>query len=558
MNFTQWLHEVFGPQVQLSRACRGKSRQPVRPRYVPRLEWLEDRLTPATHPTGLVAHMVVNTAHDETNTPATLSLREALELANGSLSYGALPAAEKAQVTLAAGNVSTITFDSSLDGSTLTLSTVGDVSAGPSALLVESQVRIEGPTGNNGITLSAAGTTMRLFDVTSTGNLTLQNLTLRSGTAQGHAHGSAGLGGAIFNQGKLTILDSTLTGNTAQGGAGGAGMGGAVFNEAGSVVIINSTFTANTASGGTGGEGLGGGLFNHNGSITVTNSTFSLNTAAQGGRGIFNLGDSVQNTTASTTATAVITNTIIGQSDVSVSDLVVDQIGTGSATVSAGSATVSGRTNLIRTISVLNGATSNLKITLTTDPRLAALGYYGGPTPTMALLSDSPAIDNGTKSAARSTDQRGFTRDPDNAGSVDIGAYERVAGIDLALKRPAFASSVESMSFPASNAVDGNSATRWSSKFSDPQWIYVDLGATFTITEVKLNWEVAAGKNYQIQVSSDAINWTTIDTITGNTTAGVHDYKGLSGTGRYVRVYGTARATQFSYSLYSFQVYASP
>src|SRR5262249_46823107 len=118
----------------------------------------------------------------------------------------------------------------------------------------------------------------------------------------------------------------------------------------------------------------------------------------------------------------------------------------------------------------------------------------------------------------------------------------------------------ETSTFPAGNAVDGNSATRWSSQFSDPQWIYVDLGGTFNITEVQLNWEAAAGKNYQIQVSADATTWTTIATPTANTPAGSHDYTGLTGTGRYVRVYGTARATPYGYSLYDFNVYgvASP
>lgn len=129
--------------------------------------------------------------------------------------------------------------------------------------------------------------------------------------------------------------------------------------------------------------------------------------------------------------------------------------------------------------------------------------------------------------------------------------------VDLALNRSVVASSVQNSSYLAANAVDGNSATRWSNQFSDPQWIYVDLGATYNITEVTLNWETAAGKDYQIQVSADATNWTTIDTITGNTTAGVHDYTGLSGTGRYVRIYGTARATPYGYSLYDFNVYGT-
>jgi len=132
-----------------------------------------------------------------------------------------------------------------------------------------------------------------------------------------------------------------------------------------------------------------------------------------------------------------------------------------------------------------------------------------------------------------------------------------VSGADLALNRPAFASSVENSTMSAANAVDGKSATRWSSQFSDPQWIYVDLGSTFNITRVKLNWEAASGKNYLIQVSSDATNWTTMATITGNTTSGVHDYTGLSGTGRYVRVYGTARTTPYGYSLYDFNIYGT-
>ena len=87
--------------------------------------------------------------------------------------------------TVVPGAVDTITFDSSLDGQTITLSTVGDSSIGSSAFLVSSTVVIDGPTGSsNGITLSAAGTSMRLFIVAGTGNLTLQDLTLSGGTAQ--------------------------------------------------------------------------------------------------------------------------------------------------------------------------------------------------------------------------------------------------------------------------------------------------------------------------------------------------------------------------------------
>ena len=92
--------------------------------------------------------------------------------------------------------------------------------------------------------------------------------------------------------------------------------------------------------------------------------------------------------------------------------------------------------------------------------------------------------------------------------------------------RPATASSTESTSFPAANAVDGDTGTRWSSAFSDPQSLQVDLGATHQLGQVVLNWETAAASTYQIQTSNDATNWTTLYTAT-NGTGGVTDDPGL-------------------------------
>src|SRR5262249_43698309 len=66
---------------------------------------------------------------------------------------------------------------------------------------------------------------------------------------------------------------------------------------------------------------------------------------------------------------------------------------------------------------------------------------------------------------------------------------------------PAPASSVEGAGTPASAAVDGNAGTRWSSVFTDPQWLQVDLGGTATVDRVVLSWEAAYATAYQIQVS---------------------------------------------------------
>ncbi len=128
---------------------------------------------------------------------------------------------------------------------------------------------------------------------------------------------------------------------------------------------------------------------------------------------------------------------------------------------------------------------------------------------------------------------------------------------DIALNKPAFTSSVQSSSYPGSLAFDGNPSTRWASiGQSDPQYIYVDLGQRYDLCSVVLFWEVALGKNFTIDISDDAITWTTIKTMTNNTL--YLSYMNVQGTGRYVRMYGTARGTNFGYSLYSFEVYGKP
>ena len=124
---------------------------------------------------------------------------------------------------------------------------------------------------------------------------------------------------------------------------------------------------------------------------------------------------------------------------------------------------------------------------------------------------------------------------------------------NLALGKTATASSTENASFPAANAVDGNTGTRWSSAFSDPQWLEVNLGTSQAICQVTLNWEAAYATAFQIQVSTDGTTWATIySTTTG--TGGTQTLP-VSGTGRYIRMYGTTRATQYGYSLWEFGVF---
>jgi hypothetical protein len=129
----------------------------------------------------------------------------------------------------------------------------------------------------------------------------------------------------------------------------------------------------------------------------------------------------------------------------------------------------------------------------------------------------------------------------------------KASGPNIALNRPATASSTEAAGQEPSKAVDGNSSTRWSSLYSDPQWIRIDLGSSKTIRRVKLNWEAAYGRSYKIQVSGNGSKWTDIySTTTGD--GGIDDLT-VNGTGRYVRMYGTQRGTGWGYSLWEFEIY---
>ncbi|MBB5869063.1 beta-glucanase (GH16 family) [Allocatelliglobosispora scoriae] len=123
---------------------------------------------------------------------------------------------------------------------------------------------------------------------------------------------------------------------------------------------------------------------------------------------------------------------------------------------------------------------------------------------------------------------------------------------NVAQGKEATASSVENAGTPAASAVDGNVGTRWSSAYTVPQWIQIDLGSTQQVCQVVLVWEAAYATAFQVQLSSNATAWTSIYSTTTGT--GGTQTLDVSGTGRYLRVYITAKATQWGASLWEIQV----
>jgi hypothetical protein len=119
----------------------------------------------------------------------------------------------------------------------------------------------------------------------------------------------------------------------------------------------------------------------------------------------------------------------------------------------------------------------------------------------------------------------------------------------------ATASSLESASFPASAAIDGNLTTRWSSAFSDPQFLVVDLGARRHIGRMVLRWEAAASADYDVDVADSASGpWTTVHSDHAGD-GGVDDIAGLSTNRRFVRMLSRARTTVWGNSLFELDVF---
>ncbi|HKK66740.1 MAG TPA: discoidin domain-containing protein [Bacteroidales bacterium] len=126
---------------------------------------------------------------------------------------------------------------------------------------------------------------------------------------------------------------------------------------------------------------------------------------------------------------------------------------------------------------------------------------------------------------------------------------------DLLLYRRAYSSSDENAERIAAFAIDGDEETRWSSVYSDDQWIAVELEEVKTIKKVKLHWEDAYGENYEIQVSQDGADWTTVY----HETAGDGGWDEITFDeveAKHVRMKGNERASEWGFSLFAFQAFS--
>ena len=119
----------------------------------------------------------------------------------------------------------------------------------------------------------------------------------------------------------------------------------------------------------------------------------------------------------------------------------------------------------------------------------------------------------------------------------------------------ATSSSNEVPGLAARYAIDRNILTRWSSAWTDEEYIELDLNSVKTISGVSLFWEMAYARAYTIDISTDRDVWTTVYTCKddGKGEEEFIDFDPVKA--RYIRMNGIKRATEYGYSLWEFIVH---
>ncbi|MEM9935840.1 MAG: discoidin domain-containing protein [Bacteroidota bacterium] len=149
------------------------------------------------------------------------------------------------------------------------------------------------------------------------------------------------------------------------------------------------------------------------------------------------------------------------------------------------------------------------------------------------------------------------TASDQNGCSTSANAYvfdvQDCGTVNIARNRPAFSSS-NGLSSSANLINDGDAETRWFSQEEDA-WVYVDLLASYNVCRVVLSWEAAYASSFDVQVSLDAENWTTVQSIQEN--ASLEQEFFLDDIGRYVRVISREAAFPIGVALWEMEVYGS-
>jgi hypothetical protein len=277
-----------------------------------------------------------------------------------------------------------------------------------SSVIAISGVMITGGavSGSGGGILNSG--TMTLTNVAVTGN-TVSGQHVPDPSMMGPGFDFPGNGGGIWNSGTMTITASTISGDSATQGTSQifGPSGGGIFNTS-TLTIVNSTISGNSATGVGVGGGGGGGIDSSSGTLRLANATLSGNSASAGIPG-----GNLDGTGAGMT----ITDSIISGGGGTTGS---ENCSFGDSHMPASSYDIEDRNQC---------GFTGIGDQHNANPLLGALQNNGGPTQTMALPANSPAVDHGNPSGCPNppggtltSDQRGQPR-PGSA-ACDLGAFE--------------------------------------------------------------------------------------------------------------------------------------
>src|ERR1044071_9162559 len=236
-------------------------------------------------------------------------------------------------------------------------------------------------------------------------------------------------GGIYISDAYLTAINCFLTGNHAI-------FGGGVFTARFNAGFNNCTFSDNTAVD-------GGGIYvNEFGNLGLTNCTAAQNHITGSGGAVFVLAENNNYGHATVIGSTIASNRIDSFQSYNSGGGISSYAGVFMAnSIVAGNTAPSApdcqgsfdsRYDLIGNTNGASGFNPNYGDLINVDPMLGPLQDNGGPTPTMAPLQGSPAIEKG-KAVGLYTDQRGLPRPVDNPNvsnalyygtAFDIGAVE--------------------------------------------------------------------------------------------------------------------------------------
>lgn len=225
-----------------------------------------------------------------------------------------------------------------------------------------------------------------------------------------------------------------------------------------------------------------------------------------------------------------------------------------------------------RSLEIERGDTATLDVVLSSTRAEAVTGRLTVDAPASWTVEPREAVVTVPRGEARTVDVKITVPDDAPLGDVDVvvtfavGSDQVVRTVDArvypatsnenaALRGIATASSVEQNldRLRPEHVNDGDLSTRWASGYEDDEWVQVELPEAEHIGKVVLRWEAAFGKDYDVQMSDDGQQWRTLASVRGGD-GGVDTIR-VDATGRFIRMHGVDRATEWGYSLWEFELY---